>query len=79
MEDSWRISQTEMIRWLGELYGLEAMDAYQLLTQISLVPVANVVDTNYSVVTKIAKTLLPERSAFGGIHADLRHRARSLS
>ncbi|SMX67803.1 Acetamidase/formamidase [Brevibacterium sp. 239c] len=79
MEDSWRISQVEMIRWLGELYGLETMDAYQLLTQISLVPVANVVDTNYSVVTKIAKSLLPTRSAFDGIHADLRDRARSLS
>lgn len=54
------------------------MDAYQLLTQISLVPVANVVDTNYSVVTKVSKDLLPQRSAFGGIHADLRERARSL-
>ena len=49
MEDSWRISQVQMIQWLGELYGLDTMDAYQLLTQISLVPVANVVDTNYSV------------------------------
>ena len=78
MEDSWRISQVQMIQWLGELYGLDSMEAYQLLTQISLVPVANVVDTNYSVMTKIAKSLLPERSAFNGIHADLRDRARSL-
>ncbi|GAA1873424.1 acetamidase/formamidase family protein [Brevibacterium marinum] len=78
MEDSWRISQVQMIGWLGELFELETMDAYQLLTQISLVPVANVVDTNYSVVTKIAKSLLPERSAFGGLHADLRDRARSM-
>ncbi|MDN5634778.1 MAG: acetamidase/formamidase family protein [Brevibacterium sp.] len=78
MEDSWRISQVQMIQWLGELYGLDRMDAYQLLTQISLVPVANVVDTNYSVMTKIAKSLLPERSAFNGMHADLRDRARSL-
>lgn len=78
MEDSWRISQVQMIHWLSELFELETMDAYQLLTQISLVPVANVVDTNYSVVTKVSKDLLPQRSAFGGIHADLRERARSL-
>ena len=78
MEDSWRISQVEMIHWLGALFDLEPMDAYQLLTQISLVPVANVVDTNFSVVTKVAKSLLPEGSAFNGIHADLRQRARQL-
>lgn len=78
MEDSWRISQVEMIRWLSDLFGLESMDAYQLLTQIALVPVANVVDTNYSVMTKVAKSLLPSAAAFGGIHADLRQRAREL-
>lgn len=78
MEDSWRISQVEMIHWLSELFSLETMDAYQLLTQISLVPVANVVDTNYSVVTKVAKSLLPEAAAFDGIHADLRQRAQEI-
>ena len=78
MEDSWRISQVEMIRWLSELFGLDSMDAYQLLTQIALVPVANVVDTNYSVMTKVAKSLLPSAAAFDGIHADLRRRAREL-
>ena len=50
-----------MITWLGELYGLDRLDAYQLLTQISQVPIANVVDTNYSAVTKIDKRLLPRR------------------
>jgi hypothetical protein len=42
------------------------------------VPVANVVDANYSVVVKAAKALLPAADAFGGIHADLRARAREL-
>ena len=54
------------------------MDAYQLCSQIAQVPVANVVDANYSVVVKAAKALLPAADAFGGIHADLRARARSL-
>ncbi|MDF2825907.1 MAG: Acetamidase/Formamidase, partial [Mycobacterium sp.] len=46
LEEAWRAGQVEMITWLGELYGLDRLDAYQLLTQISQVPIANVVDTN---------------------------------
>ena len=43
LEDAWRASQVGMIAWLGELYGLDRLDAYQLLTQISRSPLANVV------------------------------------
>ena len=64
--------------WLRGLYGLDALDAYQLLSQVSESPLANVVDANYSVVVKAAKGLLPAAQAFHGIHADLRARARSL-
>lgn len=78
MEDAWRISQTEMIRWLGELFGLHTMDAYQLLSQISQTPVANVVDPNYSIVTKVCKSLLPETDAFDGMHRRLREIARTV-
>jgi acetamidase/formamidase len=78
MEDSWRIGQVEMVRWFEQLYGLHQMDAYQLLSQITQVPIANVVDANYSVVVKAGKALLPARSAFGGMHDELRDRARSL-
>jgi len=78
LEEAWRASQVEMIGWLGQLYGLDRLDAYQLLTQISQVPIANVVDTNYSAVTKIDKRLLPPAPAYGGIHGELRGVARSL-
>ncbi len=78
MEDSWRIAQVEMVRWYQELFGLHQMDAYQLLSQTCEVPVANVVDANYSVVVKAAKSFTPRADAFGGIHADLRNRARQL-
>lgn len=67
-----------MISWLGELYGLDRLDAYQLLTQISQVPIANVVDTNYSAVTKIDKRLLPAAPAYGGLHRELRSAANAL-
>lgn len=78
MEDSWRIGQVELVRWFEQLYGLHTMDAYQLLSQITEVPIANVVDANYSVVVKARKSLLPAADAFGGLHADLRARAASL-
>src|SRR6187200_1165237 len=78
MEDSWRIANAELVHWVAQLYGLHVMDAYQLCSQVALVPVANVVDANYSVVVKAAKALLPAADAFGGMHADLRTRARSL-
>ncbi|ALE76114.1 MULTISPECIES: acetamidase/formamidase family protein [unclassified Pseudonocardia] len=78
LEDAWRASQVGMIAWLGELYGLDRLDAYQLLTQAAESPLANVVDTNYSAVTKIAKALLPDAAAYNGVHRHLREQARSL-
>ena len=78
LEEAWRAGQVEMITWLGELYGLDRLDAYQLLTQISLAPLANVVDTNYSAVTKIDKRLLPSSTAYGGVHTELRSAAKSF-
>ncbi|MEU3270126.1 acetamidase/formamidase family protein [Saccharomonospora sp. NPDC006951] len=76
LEDAWRASQVGMIEWLRELYGLDRLDAYQLLTQISEAPLANVVDANYSAVTKVAKRLLPKGRAYGGMHRYLREQAR---
>jgi len=78
MEDSWRIGNAELVHWVAELQGLHPMDAYQLCSQVAEVPVANVVDANYSVVVKAAKSLLPDADAFGGMHADLRDRAATL-
>lgn len=72
LEDAWRCSQVEMVRWLTELYDLQRMDAYQLCSQLCQSPLANVVDTNYSAVTKIAKSLLPQSAPFNGMHQHLR-------
>jgi hypothetical protein len=54
------------------------MDGYQLLSQVAEVPIANVVDANYSAVVKAAKALLPRATAFDGLHDELRRRAASL-
>jgi acetamidase/formamidase len=78
LEDAWRIGQTELVHWFRELFGLHAMDAYQLLSQITEVPIANVVDANYSAVVKARKSLLPAATAYDGLHAELRQRATAL-
>jgi len=78
LEDAWRIGQVEMVRWFEQLYGLHPMDGYQLLSQVTEVPIANVVDANYSVPVKARKSLLPPAEAFGGIHRELRQRAAEL-
>ena len=78
LEDAWRASQVGMIDWLHELYGLDRLDAYQLLTQISQAPLANVVDANYSAVTKVPKRLLPGAEAYQGMHRYLRDQATKL-
>jgi acetamidase/formamidase len=75
LEDAWRASQVNMVTWLSELYGLDKLDAYQLLSQISEAPLANVVDANYSSVTKVPKALLPPADAYRGMHRQLREAA----
>jgi acetamidase/formamidase len=79
LEDAWRVSQVGMVTWLMDLYGLDKMDAYQLLSQTSQSPLANVVDVNYSAVTKVPKALLPPATAYDGMHRQLREIAATIS
>ncbi len=79
LEDAWRCSQVEMVRWLSELYGLGIMDAYQLCAQLCLSPLANVVDVNYSAVTKIHKSLIPPCSPYQAMHQLMRRRGSALA
>lgn len=74
LEDAFRIANVEMVNWVSELLGLSMMDAYQLVSQVCLSPVANVVDTVYTMTCKVPKALLGETAAaaFGGAHASLR-------
>jgi acetamidase/formamidase len=78
LDDAWRAGQVDMIGWLCQLLGMGKMDAYQLLTQISKSPIANMVDPNFSAVVKVAKDLLPPVQAYGGIHQHLRALAAGL-
>jgi acetamidase/formamidase len=72
LEDAFRIAHTELVHWVSDLTGLSTLDAYQLVSQTALTPIANVVDTNYTVVAKLPKELLRGTDVLGGVHARLR-------
>ncbi|AHH94044.1 acetamidase/formamidase family protein [Kutzneria viridogrisea] len=72
LEDAYRISQHDLVGWVGELTGLHPMDAYQLVSQAGQAPVGNVCDSNYTMVAKLAKQHLGEVSPYGGAHRRLR-------
>ncbi len=74
LEDAFRIAHTELVHWVRELTSLSAMDAYQLVSQTALTPIANVVDTNYTVVAMLAKRHLRGATIMDGMHERMRHR-----
>jgi hypothetical protein len=71
------ISQVDLVQWLGAAWGLDRLDAYQLLTQAVEAPVANMVDPNYTFVSKLRKDLLPAAELYGGAHRRLRELGRA--
>jgi acetamidase/formamidase len=73
LEDAFRIAHTQLIRWISEASGLSTMDTYQLVTQASRSPIANVCDANYTIVAKMPKRYLPADVAWmAGAHDRLR-------
>ncbi len=71
LEDAFRIAHVDLVNWLCAEYGFERLDAYQLVTQVAETPIANVVDPNYTIVSKVRKRYLPGASVYGGVHARL--------
>ena len=79
LEDAFRIAHTQLIRWISDASGLSIMDTYQLVTQASRSPIANVVDANYTIVAKMPKAYLPADVPWmDGAHERLRQRAATL-
>jgi acetamidase/formamidase len=73
LEDAFRIAHTQLIGWISAESGLSLMDAYQLVTQASRSPIANVCDANYTILAKMPKRYLPRDIAWmGGVHDRLR-------
>ncbi|PYQ03831.1 MAG: hypothetical protein DMF82_12235 [Acidobacteria bacterium] len=69
LSDALRIAFVELIDWLVADYGFEKADAYQLVSQVAVIRVANMVDPLYTVVAKFPKRFLSARSAGTGAGA----------
>jgi acetamidase/formamidase/creatinine amidohydrolase/Fe(II)-dependent formamide hydrolase-like protein len=63
LTDALRVAFVELIGWLVAEHGFAQADAYQLVSQVAVVRVANVVDPLYTVVAKFPKRYLPGRAA----------------
>lgn len=72
LEDAFRVSQHDLVGWVGSLTGLDSLDALQLVSQAGLAPTGNVVDTNYTMVAKIPAAYVGGAVAYDGMHARLR-------
>lgn len=59
--DCVRLSYVELIRWLVDEYGFDRWEAYQVVSQIGTMRVGNIVDPNYTVVSKFPREYLPEK------------------
>jgi acetamidase/formamidase len=75
LEDAFRIAHGDLVMWLVDEYAMDKLDAYQLVTQISESPVANVCDPNYTFVAKAPKRYLPAGDAYRATRARLREMA----
>lgn len=72
LESAWKVAVHDMVSWVAARSGLSISDAYQLVSQVSLAPIANVVDPNFTVVVKVPKLVLGARDPYDDVHAALR-------
>jgi amidase len=54
-----RIAHLELIKWLASDYGYDKWEAIQVHSQVGTMRVGNIVDPNYTVVSKFPKAFLP--------------------
>jgi acetamidase/formamidase len=59
LEDAARVAFKDMVQWVREKTGLSEMDAYQFVSQNARAPIVQIVDPNYTVLVRIAKSRLP--------------------
>jgi acetamidase/formamidase len=63
LDDCLRIAFTQLIEWIHRDYGLSELDAYELLSKVATIHVAEMVDPNYVVIAKVDKKYLPPHKA----------------
>jgi len=61
LSDALRIAFVELIGWLVADYGFDKAEAYQVVSQLAVIRVAQMVDPLYTVVAKFPKKHLPKK------------------
>ena len=61
LDDALRIAFTELVGWIRDDYALSELDAYELLSKVAKIHLAEMVDPNYVIVAGIEKKYLPPR------------------
>jgi acetamidase/formamidase len=59
LEDAARVAFKAMVTWVREKSGLSEMDAYQFVSQNARAPIIQLVDPQYTMIVKLAKSRLP--------------------
>ncbi|HEX3868674.1 MAG TPA: acetamidase/formamidase family protein [Gemmatimonadaceae bacterium] len=59
LEDAARVAFKAMVGWVQQQAGLSELDAYQFVSQNAKAPIIQIVDPEYTVLVKIAKSRLP--------------------
>jgi len=62
LEDAARVAYKAMIGWIREASGLSELDAYQFLSQNAQASIIQLVDPEYTVLVKLAKTRMPSKA-----------------
>ncbi len=79
LDDAFRIAHSELVRWTCAETGLSTLDAYQLVSQAVRSPVANMVDTAYTMTAKLPKSVLGGIEPMSGTHRRLKALAADRS
>ena len=61
LDDALRIAFTELVGWIHADYGLSELDAYELLSKVATIHLAEMVDPNYVVIAGVDKRFLPQK------------------
>ncbi|MGH3344661.1 MAG: acetamidase/formamidase family protein [Carbonactinosporaceae bacterium] len=73
LEDAFRVAHVDLVDQVAARGGYQRLDAYQLVSQLALTPVAQVCNPLFTIVAKISKDHLDGAvDPYGGAHARLR-------
>ena len=61
LDDALRIAFSELVSWIHSDYGLSDLDAYELLSKVARIHLAEMVDPNYVVIASVEKKFLPPK------------------